>query len=137
MKKKSFTLIEILVVTTIIGLLATTASTIYSQLGKQSRDARRKTDLEQIRSALELYRSNNNVYQASVSTNCSNYTALTGSPTYIQSMPSDPKTGYNYYCNITSSDYTLGAYLETGSGTCGGSCGTSSCNYCIGPYGQR
>jgi len=60
--KKSFTLIEILVVATIIALLATAATITYAQLTKQSRDARRKTDLEQIRAALEMYRSNNNQY---------------------------------------------------------------------------
>ncbi|MFH0979716.1 MAG: prepilin-type N-terminal cleavage/methylation domain-containing protein, partial [Candidatus Roizmanbacteria bacterium] len=60
--KKSFTLIEVLVVVGIIGLLTSIAVASYSRMGQQSRDARRKTDLEQIRSALEMYRSNNDEY---------------------------------------------------------------------------
>ncbi len=136
MKKKSFTLIEILVVATIIGLLAAAATASYTQLGKQSRDARRKTDLEQIRSALEMYRSNNDQYSAYTG-NCSSYTALTGSPTYIQSMPTDPMSTYFYYCNISTTDYTISAYMETGGTTCVASQCGKNCNYCLGPYGQK
>jgi len=137
-KKRSFTLIEILVVTTIIALLTSAATVTYTQLGKQSRDSKRKADIEQIRAALEMYRSNSvtNVYSA-YSGDCSSYTALVAPTKYIASMPSDPKTGYNYCCEITTTDYTIGAYLETTStGSCG-SCGTSNCNYCVGPYGQE
>ena len=57
MQKKAFTLIEILVVVTIIGILLSTAIISYGSLSKSSRDARRKTDLEQIRAALEMWRS--------------------------------------------------------------------------------
>ena len=52
--KKSFTLIEILVVATIIGLLTASATVAYSQFAKQSRDARRQSDLQSIRAALEI-----------------------------------------------------------------------------------
>lgn len=136
---KSFTLIEILVVTTIIGLLAAAAVVTYSQLTKQSRDAKRKTDIEQIRSALEMYRSNNDAYSAYTG-NCASYTALTTPTKYIQSMPTDPKTDYNYYCSISPTDYSIGAYLEGTTSTCSAtlSCGTAiDCNYCVGPYGQK
>lgn len=133
-ESKGFTLIEILVVTTIIVLLTATAAVTYTAFLKQSRDAKRKADLEQVRAALEMYRSNNNTYSVYTG-NCASYSALTGTPKYIQSMPSDPKSTYSYYCNISASDYTLGAYLESGSGSCGGSC-TVNCNYCVGPYGQ-
>ncbi len=136
---KSFTLIEILVVSTIIGLLAAAGIVSYAQFSKEARDAKRKADLEQIRAALEMYRSNNNQY-ADFTGNCSSYTALTGSTKYLQSMPTDPKatSGLFYYCNISANDYTLGAYLETGStNVCvAGQCG-NYCNYCLGPYGQK
>ncbi len=139
MKNKGFTLIEILVVTTIIALLTSAAVVSYSQIGKQSRDGKRKADLEQIRAALEMYRSNNSngyyIVSGSYNSNCASFTGLSG---YISSMPSDPKSGYNYSCNITQTNYTLGAFLETGSsGSSCGSCGASSCNYCVGPYGQQ
>ena len=136
--KKSFTLIEILVVATIIALLATAATITYAQLTKQSRDARRKTDLEQIRAALEMYRSNNNQYYlASFNASCSTVGWLAS---YIGSMPTDPKSGSGYYyrCNISTNDFTLGAYLETGgTGSCGNCGTTTACNYCLGPYGKK
>ncbi|KKU11410.1 MAG: hypothetical protein UX17_C0079G0007, partial [Parcubacteria group bacterium GW2011_GWC2_45_7] len=47
-KSFGFTLIEILVVATIIGLLAAGGFVTYSNLSRQSRDAKRKADLEQI-----------------------------------------------------------------------------------------
>lgn len=137
---KGFTLIEILVVVTIMVLLTAGAVTSYSTFLKQSRDAKRKADLGQISAALEMLRSNNDSYTA-FSGNCASYTALTEAPKYIESMPSDPKSSssYNYSCIITTEDYSLGAFLETGSGT--GTCGNCNtdiaCNYCVGPYGQK
>lgn len=137
---KSFTLIEILVVATIIGLLASIGSASFTQFTKQSRDARRKADLEQIRSAIEMYRSNNNSYPTTVTINCSSATGITDAQnTYLSKIPLDPKcTTYSYFYTATASDYTLGSYLEGGgTGSCG-TCGTAIvCNYCLGPYGQK
>lgn len=143
MIKKSFTLIEILVVSTIIVLLTAAAAVSYSTFLKQSRDAKRKTDLEQIRAALEMYRSNNDEYiDVLQNKSCSNavFDYLTSPSKYIEDMPADPKSSLNYYyrCTISPDDYVLGAFLETGSGT--GTCGNCKtgvfCNYCVGPYGQ-
>ena len=61
-KSAGFTLIEILVVVTIIGLLTLTAVVTYGAFLKQSRDAKRKTDLGQVAAALEMYRSNSDTY---------------------------------------------------------------------------
>ncbi len=144
--KKSFTLIEILVVATIIALLATTALISYSTFTQQSRNARRKADLEQIRAALEMYRSNSatSSYPASIDfSSCSSAGSLTdGSNTYLSKIPNDPQCGtatpYLYYYTQSASSYTLGAYLEGETNTCAGtpSCGSKSCNYTVGPYGQ-
>lgn len=131
--KKGFTLIEILVVATIIAMLAGIAATSYITLTRNSRDARRRADLEQIRSALEMYRSNNNTYPVG------DVSLLVS--TYIQSIPTDPKAPtYTYHTStITANDYTIGAYLENTSSTCSVtvSCTIASCNYCLGPYGQK
>lgn len=143
MKKLGFTLVEILVVATIIGLLLGAVTISYTTLSQSSRDAKRKADLEQIRAALEQYRSNNAQSQYPAASNCSTLTSsLT---TYLPRMPYDTKSGFNYYCNVdaaTLSDYTLAAQLESNS-TCNtyppaDSCGTgNNCNYCLGPYGQK
>lgn len=52
---KSFTLIELLVVISIISLLSSTILSSVSAARQGSRDARRMADLNQIRTALNLY----------------------------------------------------------------------------------
>jgi len=138
--KKGFTLIEILVVVTIIGLLAAVTSVTYSQISKQSRDAKRKTDLEQTRAAVEMYRSNNNSYPITISAGTSICDPAGCPPTgnkYLNKVPTDPKyPTYTYYYSGSVSNYTLGAYLETGGTNCQAGCG-SNCNYCLDAYGQK
>jgi len=159
--KKSFTLIEVLVVATIIGLLATGAFVSYRAISKQGRDSARKAHLEQIASAIEQFRSNNinGSYPdlAELSVNCSSTGGVTdGENTYLAKIPIDPSCDiYSYYyspttdggslCDSASAtipclDFTLGSYLEsatssqdcTGSNECGG-----NCRYCLTPYGQE
>ncbi len=152
--KQAFTLIEILVVATIISLLASIAIVSYSQFVKQSRDAKRKADLEQIRAAVEQWRSNNGTYPTGVNAIEFNTGSCTANPsgglvdsssiTYLSKIPNDPQCSSGkptyYYSSSDGSSYTVGAFLETSSVSgCGGSgsCGTGyNCNYCVGPYGQ-
>ncbi len=136
--KKGYTLIEILIVTTIIVLLTAAGVVSYSTFLKQSRDAKRKTDIEQVRAALEMYRSTEDTYPIG-STWETTLNILTTPVTYIQSLPTDPKNPtYTYYYSGSASDYTIGAYLETPD-TCPVviSCTGANCNYCSGPYGQK
>jgi len=108
MKKnnKAFTLIELLVVIGIIGILISVGSVSYIKAMQLSRDSRRKTDLEQIRQALETYRSENGFYPADTS-------ALI--PDYIGTLPADPKNSvYTYTPSGTPAiTYSLCATLET------------------------
>jgi general secretion pathway protein G len=131
-KSEGFTLIEILVVATIIVLLTAAGVISYSTFLKQSRDVKRKADLGEISAALEMYRSNNDTYPTV------GLSQLTAPVVYIQTLPTDPKNPtYTYYYTATASDYTLGAYLENGTTTCvAAQCG-ANCNYCLGPYGQK
>ncbi|HEX6977376.1 MAG TPA: prepilin-type N-terminal cleavage/methylation domain-containing protein [Patescibacteria group bacterium] len=135
--KKGFTLIELLVVITIIGILL--AISIFGLIGarESSRDVKRKAELEQIRSGIEVYKSDCNVYPASLGASL----VGSGSPStcaatnvYIATTPVDPLSparAYSYYSN--GSTYEVCASLESGTGsvTCGGSstCGSSTCNY--------
>ena len=144
--RKAFTLIEILVVATIIGLLAAGAAVSYTQFMKQSRDAKRKADLEQIRAALEMYRSNSSTSNypsynpisvgcITDTGNCSTYNIM-----YLPKVPKDPKDPtYTYGYSGSSTDYTLGAYLEVTGSSCSSppSCTIGNCTYCLGPYGQK
>ena len=132
MQKKGFTLIELLVVITIIGILITVGSVSYTRALKLSRDSKRKTDLEQVRQALETYRSDIHTYPIATGAIPSLL-----STDYITIIPTDPKsTGAYGYKSSTGTDYFLCASLETGSSSaspsCAGlSCGTGVCNYFV------
>lgn len=145
-ERRAFTMLELLVVITIIATLATISTFSYRATLISSRDARRKSDIEQIRGALELYRSNNNIYPATLSTACGTSTGLTDGSgnTYMSVIPKDPQcTAQQYYYVQLSAgaDYTLGADLETtgtsSCGDCSATAGTQICNYCMGPYGSK
>lgn len=143
--KKAFSLVEILVVVTIIALLASIAAVSYAQFIKQSRDARRKADIEQIRAAMELYRNFNGAYPTpGMVFGTDSITDATS--TYMSKIPNDPMSSgpsantYYYTSAGPYQDYTLCSYLEGGGGSVSSDdCGASSlkCNYCMGPYGQK
>ena len=82
-RSKGFTLVELLVVIAIISILATL---LLLQLGlarAKARDAKRIADVNQVRSALELYFDDNGSYQAT--------NVMTGlKPTYLINIPKDP-----------------------------------------------
>lgn len=127
--KFGFTLIEVLVAATIVALLSTIGISGYQAITRSGRDALRKSDLEQIRSALEIYKSDYGNYPAPTTT------CVPNMPTsYIYPYPTDPKTAYRYcYNQVSTLQYQLCAHLENGSTTdsyCGSQnyC-TSSCNY--------
>lgn len=134
---KGFTLIELLIVIAIIGVLATLLMVNFVGVRQRARDAQRKSDLRQLQSALEIYRSDNGSYPNGVSSvsqlftcvpgsgsKCTNTSGCfgNGSPTcstvYMQTIPSDPNgssyyNGGNYvYESSDGSTYTLGACLE-------------------------
>jgi len=61
-KKNSFTLIELLMVITIIGILSATVLVAVNYARKSSRDIRAKNDLVQVRTQLAIYRLNKNSF---------------------------------------------------------------------------
>lgn len=83
---KGFTLIELLVVIGIIGVLATL---LISQLGvarAKSRDAKRVSDINQVRNALELYFDDNGEYLKTTDM------ADLKTDKYLSNVPNDPLT---------------------------------------------
>jgi len=137
MKNKGFTLIELLVAMTIAAVLMGLALVSYQGARKSARDGRRKSDLEQIRSALEMCRADTGSYPTSI------YDDVTcGGQTYLSGTPKDPVTNDPYAytpsplnCSPSGTkctSYTLCAALEVGGGTVTGcsSCGSGvTCNY--------
>jgi len=130
MNKKGFTLIELLVAMTIIAVLSGLALVSYQGARESARDGKRKSDLEQIRSGLEMCRNDNGSYPVG--------TDPTSGCSYLSPLPEDPIDGQNYYYSSSDGiDYDLCAALENpGSDSCGGadSCGSGiACNYIVGP----
>lgn len=124
-KNFGFTLVEILVVIAIIGILAAGFITILNPANhlKGSRDSKRKADLRQIQTGLELYRADNGTYPGNGSISCGG-NLTNGSVTYISNIPCDPSAGRSYSYSSSGSTYTLIACLERnndpdGAGACG------------------
>lgn len=126
--KKGFTLIELLVAMTIVAVLAGISLVSYQGARRNARDGKRKTDLEQIRSAVEMCRADTGSYPVGTLSSGDNVTC--NAQTYL-TVPSDPVPGKQYIYTGAANSYTLCASLENESGTvtgCG-SCGPEDCNY--------
>lgn len=135
--KKGFTLIELLIVIAIIAILA---AILFVSIGTQpllrSRDAKRVSDLQNLRTALALYYTDQNRYPSATEFTTSgavpNFT-----PTYSPALPADPNDndpsngqctgytptfpgtmyaaddfGYRYARGTTDQTYVLQACLE-------------------------
>ncbi len=132
LNKKGFTLVELLIVVSIIGVLTTLLMANFIGVRQRARDAQRKSDLRQIQSALELYRADQGSYPTTSSLsgpnsvgNCDSGTSIK-SPnncsvsTYMTTVPKDPMGSLyfnsgNYYFSGDGTTYTLGACLENAS----------------------
>src|SRR3989344_5865679 len=90
--KKGFTLIEILIVISVIGILASIVLVNLGGFRSRGRDARRISDLRTIQNALELYYANGGEYPASGQL----YTDVEALPG-IGKLPTDPSAGNPQY----------------------------------------
>lgn len=128
--KKGFTLVELLVVITILAILMTIGIAVYSGVQKNARDLRRKSDLRSIKIALELFYQANGKYP--VVPTWVNSTAtqpwIPGLTTdYVSQLPKDPFNSGTTTPWTTASSYVY-AYFSIPAG------GYASCpNY---PEGQ-
>jgi prepilin-type N-terminal cleavage/methylation domain-containing protein len=86
--RRGFTMIELLVVISIIGLLTTILYANFSQGKMQARDKIRKAELKELQLAIELYKAQKSVYPTTLED-------LT--PDFIAEVPDDPGGGsYSY-----------------------------------------
>lgn len=138
-KKRSslgFTLLELLVVVSIIGILIAISTAAFSTAQRKSRDAKRQGDVKSMQSAFEQYVSQNS---GSYGASCAAMTSLNGTAILPGGLPADPKTGITYTCNSSTTSYCACATLELGGGnsstaTCTSLGAPSSSNtyYCLG-----
>lgn len=141
--KKGFTLIEILIAVAIIAILTAIGIVSYTSINKRARDAKRLGDIEQLRSALEMFRSDYAYYPA---VNTSGFDVasnlgveLTSNNSYLPSIPADPQSTRTYYFEATQQDqisghyygYCICGYMETQSSSVSSCTDTlpAQCNY--------
>ncbi len=123
--RQAFTLVELLVTIAIVGILASITVTSFSNHKEKARDARRISELQSIRDAINLYFEEN----GSFPNNLNDIASL-----FDNTLPKDPKTNLDYvYVKInttppTPKGYCLLAILETvqSSGDCSVSINGSS-----------
>ncbi|MBW7944528.1 prepilin-type N-terminal cleavage/methylation domain-containing protein [Patescibacteria group bacterium] len=125
--KLGFTLIELMVVVSIIGVLMAAGILAFSNAQQNARDAKRRADVDALSKALEQYYGNNAAYPASAS-------SLT---TFFPSgsLPTDPQ-GSNYDIKLAAGGtaYCVCATLEKPGRGNASAVGNSSgvCSYAAG-----
>lgn len=144
--KAGFTLVELLVVISVIGVLM--GLTILGLQGarESARDAKRKSDVEFVRAGLEFYKADCKKYPIATSpvdllsqSNLRGDGSISTCATtnvYISQMPkdaNDPTRAYKYY-SVDGVTYQICASLEGGDlpeVSCGtwNQCGAVECNY--------
>lgn len=119
--KKGFTLVEILIVLAILSVIATLLVVSFQSLKISGRDAKRVSDINSIRNALNMYYQKYNSYPTYVTTG----EAFTvNSVTYLAVVPANPRPRTDNGC--ADKDYD---YAQTDSGL------SYSLTFCLG-YNQ-
>lgn len=110
--KKGFTLIEVLIVVSIIGLLASAVLVGLGGFRSRGRDARRITDLKSLQNGLELYYARSNAYPVALG---DLITAGIG----VTKLPTDPAAGAAYFYSYKTADkqsYVISAKMDAAAG---------------------
>lgn len=107
--KKGFTLIELLVVISIIGILSALIITNIQGVRERARDARRKSNLDTIKTSMRLYYNDHQSFPLDLAT--------IDATIYLNDLPLDPSStttnAISYeYLNVDDDSYVLVAKLE-------------------------
>lgn len=118
-KTRGFTIVELIVVVSIIVIITGIVLASLTTARAKSRDTKRISDIANIQLALALYLNKYGTYPAV--TGVSNLTSyLIGNDKFLTVLPTDPYnrtvSGKNYtygYASASGTSYCLGATLET------------------------
>jgi len=142
---KGFTLVELLVVMSIIAILAALSIFALSGAREAARDTRRKSDLQSVAAALELYKADCNFYPSSIPSSGTVFTGTAcsmGANIYMQAIPDDPQSTQDYaYQGVNCvgancTQFRYWAFLEDPGSLPAGctsapACGSGTCNFCV------
>lgn len=117
MKAKGFTLIELLVVITIIGILATGATALYTGAQQKARDSIRISEIQVVKSAVEQAYGDDNEYLAPDNTPDDGTIGTLIERNYLTAGPVDTKEGEDF--NGTALGYVYSSADTTAGGTSG------------------
>lgn len=135
-----FTLVELIVVVTVIGLLFILMATNYTASLERSRDAKRKSDLRELKTGLHLYHADYIAFPPDIgwcdsskgvtAAGCAGYVSNSWPgggisslfPVYMRGMPVDPRNSEQFYY------YYEPVQNQTQFGV---TCGASACAFII------
>ena len=114
-----FTLVELMVVISIIAILSVIAIAVYSNSQKGARDAKRRADIDSLSSSLEQHY-NETSAQYCTGSSSGTYCAPLDSWFTNGAIPTDPSTGAQYSGLPADggATYTICATLEVGQSFC-------------------